>query len=247
MKPKISIITVCFNAGKVIERTIKSVLEQTYSNYEYIIVDALSNDSTMDIVNKYKNGINLIISERDRGIYDAMNKGIKNASGDWLIMMNAGDIFSSNQTLENVFSKDYEDKIQCLYSDVYMPSKKGDWTIIPLDFEHGGLIHQSTIYRRKLHERLGMYIVTEKLIISDYLFFVQLKTDEVRKIDTIIAFYEGGGVSSQGKWPRQQSLCADVIFRQESFFKIFFLYVMKELSDFLPSRLKIFLKRQISK
>ena len=90
---KISVITVCYNSENTIERTIKSVLSQTYQDIEYIIVDGLSTDKTLEIVNKYKDKIAKIISEKDTGLYDAMNKGIDNASGEYLMFLNSDDCF----------------------------------------------------------------------------------------------------------------------------------------------------------
>ena len=89
--PKISIITVVFNGESLIERTIKSVLEQTFASIEYIIVDGLSNDGTLSIAKQYSSSITKIISEKDHGIYDAMNKGLKMATGNYILFLNAGD------------------------------------------------------------------------------------------------------------------------------------------------------------
>ena len=100
--PKFSIITVTYNAEKVLEDTIQSVIFQTYRNVEYIIVDGASKDHTLEIVNKYHNRINKVISETDKGLYDAMNKGIQLATGDYLCFLNAGDKFHDSETLQKI-------------------------------------------------------------------------------------------------------------------------------------------------
>ena len=100
--PKFSIITVTFNAGKVLEDTIQSVVFQTYRNVEYIIVDGGSTDNTLEIAGKYHDRISKVISEPDKGLYDAMNKGIRLATGDYLCFLNAGDELHENETLQKM-------------------------------------------------------------------------------------------------------------------------------------------------
>lgn len=100
LHPKFSIITVTYNAAKVLEDTIQSIVTQTYKNTEYIIVDGGSTDGTLDIIHKYKEHIHTVISEPDRGLYDAMNKGIKLATGDYLCFLNAGDGLHEDDTLQ---------------------------------------------------------------------------------------------------------------------------------------------------
>lgn len=100
--PKFSVITVCYNAEATIEDTIQSVISQTYHHVEYIIVDGASKDRTMDIVNRYREHIAIIVSERDKGLYDAMNKGIGLATGDYLCFLNAGDSFHEDDTLQQM-------------------------------------------------------------------------------------------------------------------------------------------------
>ena len=102
LHPKFSIITVTYNAEKVLEDTIQSVIFQTYRNVEYIIVDGASKDHTLEIVDKYRSHINKVISEPDKGLYDAMNKGIQLATGDYLCFLNAGDELHDNETLQKV-------------------------------------------------------------------------------------------------------------------------------------------------
>lgn len=110
--PVLSIITVCFNAGKFIESTIQSVLAQTYPHIEYIIVDGASRDNTMEVVEKYRSRIATVISEKDKGLYDAMNKGMQLATGDYLLFLNADDILADEQVVSKIFAA-------CTNADVY--------------------------------------------------------------------------------------------------------------------------------
>lgn len=102
---KISIVTISYNRGYEIERTIESVINQTYENIEYIIIDGASTDNTIDIINNYRDHVDCLISEPDKGIYDAMNKGISHASGDYIMFINAGDALYDNNTITNFVAK----------------------------------------------------------------------------------------------------------------------------------------------
>lgn len=93
--PKVSVVTICYNSVQFIEKTIQSVLSQTYPNIEYIVIDGGSTDGTKEIIEKYSSRISYWCSEKDRGIYDAMNKGIRKATGEWINFMNSGDCFVS--------------------------------------------------------------------------------------------------------------------------------------------------------
>jgi len=102
--PKLSVITIVYNNVKDIERTMRSVINQTYQNIEYVVVDGLSTDGTLEIIHQYEKHINTLISERDQGIYDAMNKGLAAGTGDYVIFMNSGDEFYAADTVEKVFA-----------------------------------------------------------------------------------------------------------------------------------------------
>lgn len=237
-KPRITVVTVSYNAREGIERTILSVINQTYTNVEYIIIDGGSSDGTTDVIKKYESRIAFWVAEPDRGIYDAMNKGIKKATGEWLVMMNAGDCFANEKVLEEIFSKEIPGNISFLYSDVYSIKKKGSLILRPSDFASGNLIHQAVIYRRDLHKEHGFYIVTPKIIISDALFFARIPIDQTMKIDTVLSIYEGGGVSQQGNWAEQQFYCMEVVFRKKSFWGMFFSYCWKRIKSILPVSVK---------
>lgn len=102
LTPKFSVITVTYNAAAVLEDTIQSVITQTYHHVEYIIVDGGSTDGTLDIVAQYRDRIATVVSEPDKGLYDAMNKGMRLATGDYLCFLNAGDSFHEDDTLQSI-------------------------------------------------------------------------------------------------------------------------------------------------
>lgn len=228
---KISIITICYNSSKTIERTILSVLGQTYQNYEYIVIDGGSTDGTVDILRKYSRKINWI-SEPDNGIYDAMNKGIRISKGEWLNFMNAGDRFASNDVLEKIFCYEYPEDIKFLYSDTYFENKNLQRTFAPHDHNIMRINHQSSIYKKELHYEHGFYVVTPKIIISDLLFFLQVPKECFRKVNTIISINETDGVSS-GVWCLEQAVCAKVVFRQYSFTQMLLHYVSARIKRLL--------------
>ena len=106
--PLITVVTVVFNGEATLEQTIQSVVNQTYDNVEYIIVDGGSKDRTLDIIKKYEDRIDYWQSEPDKGIYDAMNKGIELANGDWINFMNSGDSFYNECVIKNIYYGPYK-------------------------------------------------------------------------------------------------------------------------------------------
>ncbi len=98
-QPRVSIVTIAYNAEDYIERTIKSVANQTYSNIEYIIIDGASKDNTLQVVERYREHVDICVSEPDKNLYDAMNKGIDRATGDYVLFMNAGDCIADSKAL----------------------------------------------------------------------------------------------------------------------------------------------------
>ena len=120
----VSIITVTYNAEVCLEKTIQSVINQTYKNIEYIIIDGGSSDKTLSIIKKYKKYIKYWISEPDKGIYDAMNKGIKIAKGDYINFLNAGDFYYENNVLSYLFDN-LDKSVDLLYGDSYLIDQNG--------------------------------------------------------------------------------------------------------------------------
>ncbi len=133
-EPKVSVVTISYNAEKEIEKTILSVMAQDYLNIEYIIVDGGSSDGTVEIIKKHSNGITNWISEPDGGCYDAMNKGIDMASGEWIIFMNSGDSFYSSETIRNAISKGKEYDV--IYGDANVVADFGSYEIRPYPIEY---------------------------------------------------------------------------------------------------------------
>jgi len=245
---KISIITISYNAAKEIERTMRSVLNQTFQDLEYIVVDGKSSDGTVNVARKiaceYPNRKIHIISEPDKGIYDAMNKGIKMASGDWVCMMNAGDSFVDGNVLTNVFSQQIPDCVSFLYSDLYKSTSFGRWFRVNMycNEHERHVIHQGCIYKKRLHQEYGYYVVTQKVIVSDYLFFLQVPFEEMMKVDTVIAVYEGNGVSEQGNWCEQQILCANVVFRHGKFSKLYLDFIKWKIKHLVPRKIREYIR-----
>lgn len=127
MNDVITIVTVCYNCKKDIEKTLLSVINQDYSNIEYIVIDGGSTDGTLDIISKYKCKISKFISEPDKGIYDAMNKAIDMAAGKWINFLNAGDIFVNKCVISDFFKKAKEIKADFLYGDVILSFPFGNY------------------------------------------------------------------------------------------------------------------------
>ena len=114
---KISIITVCFNSQQTIKATIKSVLNQSYKQVEYISIDGASTDNTIKIINEFSNSIDVFVSEGDDGIYDAINKGITKSSGNIVGLLHADDVFDNNSVVGNVMRL-FDENIDMIYGDI---------------------------------------------------------------------------------------------------------------------------------
>lgn len=123
-QPKVSIITICYNAAQTIEKTLQSVAAQTYSNIEYLIIDGASKDTTLEVVERYREHITRIISEPDQGIYDAMNKGLKQATGDYIWYMHADDQIYAPDTLEHIMANHNNEDF--IYGKALLVSETGE-------------------------------------------------------------------------------------------------------------------------
>ena len=165
LTPKFSVITVCYNAQATIEDTIQSVMAQTYHHVEYIIVDGASKDRTLSIINRYRDRIATIVSEPDKGLYDAMNKGLRLATGDYVCFLNAGDSFHEDDTLQQMVHtlRELTELPDVLYGETELVDAEGHFVRMRRlqapehltwhSFRHGMLVcHQAFFAKRTLAE-----------------------------------------------------------------------------------------------
>jgi putative colanic acid biosynthesis glycosyltransferase len=196
-KPLISIITVVFNGAESIESTIRSVIFQNYDFFEYIIIDGFSNDGTIDIIKKYECHLDYWISEKDNGIYDAMNKGLGKINGDWFLFLNSGDTFVSNNVLLDVSlffispNSNYYGIADIFYKDKFLYKKP---SLKKIDFSKTLPIHQ-TIF---ISSRFKDYCFDSNYkIVSDSMYIFNLSL--ISSFDFVpitIAKFHLGGISS---------------------------------------------------
>ncbi len=156
INPIYTIVTIVYNDKVGIEKTIQSVLNQNFKDFEYIVIDGASNDGTVEIIHKYKNEIDVFISEPDEGIYDAMNKGIKLANGEWINFMNSGDFFFNDQVLEELGKIDTHG-FDAMYGSCKKVYDSGIEKVVnPLDINKlpKGMVfsHQSLFVKTSIHK-----------------------------------------------------------------------------------------------
>ncbi|HEK20555.1 glycosyltransferase family 2 protein [Mucilaginibacter sp.] len=201
-QPVLSVITIVYNNARDIERTLLSVLNQTYPNIEYIVVDGASTDGTLEIIKRYGRRISKLISEKDKGIYDAMNKGLAVATGDYVIFMNSGDEFYDAHTVEKVFATAEDadiyygetemvnDERQSLGRRRHKAPEKFTWR----SFKYGmSVSHQAIYIRRSLVEPYDpQYQLSADI---DWIIKAAKKAKKIVRVDSYVAKYLVGGMS----------------------------------------------------
>lgn len=197
-RSKITIVTVVYNAVETLEATIASVLEQSYQYIEYIIIDGLSTDGTIEIINRYKNKLANYISEPDKGIYDAMNKALSLATGDWLLFLGADDILYNANTIENMVSVCI-DKDNLYYGNVYLKQSKiiyngktNKWRLA-----YGNVSHQAIFYPKCFYKKYKYEL--KYPIFADHIYNIKLYANYARRfvyVNEIITIYNENGFSS---------------------------------------------------
>ena len=234
-KPLVTVVTVVFNAKSHLEKTIQSVIQQTYENIEYIIIDGASTDGTLEIIKKYEDQIDYWVSEKDNGLYDAMNKAIKASNGIWLNFMNSGDLFVDKHTLLQTMEYT-RSNIDIIYSDLYLYNKTNtNIKKITCNVKDLFVVHQSMVYKRSLHETHGLYLVHKSLTISDYLFFNLLNRDAFMKSPYPISKNLEGGISSNLGHIREK-FAVDYLFNNVGLFKMVFNVIYSLLKRILLNR-----------
>jgi glycosyltransferase involved in cell wall biosynthesis len=204
---KISVVTINYNNPLGLNKTIESVVSQTFKDFEYIVIDGGSKVEDVSIIKSYQNHINYWVSEPDKGIYNAMNKGIKVATGDFIIFINSGDNFTDSKVLEEVQSKLTSD-FDIYYGDYYRiksNSKRRKSYPAKLSFSFfysGSLPHPATFFRRSLFDEIFFYNESYK-IVSDWEFYIYAichKNVKYYYLKTAISDFDFTGISSNPKF-----------------------------------------------
>ncbi len=211
-----SIITINYNNKEGLAQTIESVLYQTNKDYEYIIIDGGSTDGSVDIIKKNRSHIDYWVSEKDKGVYHAMNKGVAKAKGDYCIFMNSGDCFYSLDVLNNVAN--YQEDIICgkiLKGNSSIPSGHNKETISLVDLMRASLPHQAMFIKRFF---LVKHPYDENYkILSDWKFSIEsivFDNCSFHNIDMIVANYDTTGISSNssGLFAKERELILKELF-----------------------------------
>ena len=206
---KISIVTVCLNAEATIADTLRSVREQDYNNVEHLIVDGGSTDHTIDVIRRHGKGVAALVSEPDRGIYDAMNKGIAMASGDVIGILNADDFYHDERVLSLVATHFSQKQVDAIYADLIVIDPADKKRIIryyrahsfSLDkFAYGWMPPHPTFFvRKECYEKFGMYKIDYQ-IAADYellIRFLAVRGVSFSYLPKVMVTMRQGGVSSR--------------------------------------------------
>jgi glycosyltransferase involved in cell wall biosynthesis len=233
--PTFSIITVCLNSAAHIEKAIQSVLSQAFDSYEYIVVDGESNDGTLEIIDKYRTSIQKVVSEKDDGIYAAMNKGIDLSSGDILYFLNSDDSLFDDQVLADLAKEfKYNPTTELIYGFVERENVPAH--LVQFQTKHiirnrydllkAGICHQALFIKRSLINRVG-YFDSKYAVYADYDWLVSAFTSKVnfKNIDRTIARYNYKGFSyTMGRQARGE---VTSIIRHRFGFHIFLYYCFR--------------------
>lgn len=234
---KVSIITVSYNSVKTIEQTIQSVLKQTYKNIEYIIIDGASTDGTQQIIKKYADKISYYISEKDDGLYYAMNKGIQKATGDFVGIINSDDWYAET-AVENAVTCFEQSDAEVVYGVTISVEGNGTrWKRkrYPLEtmWHQMPFVHPSVFVKKDVYCRCGEFNTNYK-VASDYDFFLRCYSENVRfaYCEKVVAYFRTGGTSSIfSEVSRKESYKVSMSYIDKCPYKTDALFKIKELYD----------------
>ena len=240
-KPLITVVTVVFNGEKFLEETILSVINQTYDNVEYIFIDGGSTDGTLDIIKKYEHAIDYWVSEKDKGIYHAMNKGIDLATGEWINFMNGGDAFHKKTSIKKVFDTQDLSTVDIIYGNhqvVYPSGRKrhAKAGLVKNLWKGSQFCHQASFVKTSYHKVYKFNLCAK--IVADFEFFYKAwKANAMFQFaDVTVARFEAGGVSDV---KRIDSILGWWILVDKSL-KVNFFYCLIVIKEVLKSKVKRF-------
>jgi glycosyltransferase involved in cell wall biosynthesis len=197
---KFSIITINYNHKNGLKKTIESVISQVYTDYEYIVIDGGSTDGSREVIKKNENKISYWVSEPDKGIYNAMNKGLKQVKGDYCLFLNSGDYFVNENVLRKVSDIHFFEDI--VAGDIVVgkngPKIKAHEVVSMFEFFKRSLPHQASFIKKKIFDEMGGYDESYKILADwNFVMLAIFKYNySYRRIDETIAFFELGGISS---------------------------------------------------
>ncbi len=245
MTKKLSIITINYNDKLGLQKTINSVINQSWQDFEYLVIDGGSNDGSVALIQENKR-IDYSISQKDSGVYDAMNKGIKVAKGDYLLFLNSGDFLVNETVLSQVFNK-LDNKASIYYGDLFY-SNKGKRTLLwtppsELSFSYflnNSLPHPSSFIKKELFFKYFLYNESLK-IVSDWEFFIYCickMNEKYQHLEIVISDFDDSGLSS-----RKENLEKIALEKQQVIQNIFPLFYeeSKMIQEFQSKRVKHFM------
>lgn len=254
MKPFLSIITINYNNVLGLEKTIQSVLSQTFKNFEYIVIDGGSKDGSKEYIESQKEFIHYWVSEPDTGIYNAMNKGIKSSEGEYLLFLNSGDVLNGINALEDFINhQGFQGDI--IYGD-YKYEEGGKIfpdRLTPLFFVRTSLPHQSTLFKRAVFDKMGLYDENYK-IVSDRAFYIKcfLSNQFIFKhVPYALVVFDLSGVSNDPLHKEKQTLENERMFQEH--YRIYYedyknmLLLQRELNQARKETVSGIMKRIVNK
>lgn len=236
-KPLISIITVVYNGADTIEASLNSVGHQSYENLEFIIVDGASTDGTLEIISRQQKDNIKLISEKDRGIFHAMNKGLELADGDWIIFLGADDLLAYPTVIEEL-ANDFREPDGIYYGNAYIKTinrlyngKISKWSMSLGSVSHQAIFYPKSVYKKKSYDE-------SYKIFADHIYNIELYRTHSSKfyyLPKLISIYSGTGVSSHAKDEHYKKNLISVVSKNFGYVCGFYVWVRKMIYSFIKT------------